>query len=96
MTGRVASNLADVVEQLTIAAARLPDCQRTAKLRGLIKRIGWSIEDGGDLTGPVRALVGAIRAALDDDPLVQVHRIAQALELDVLGEARPATDAPQA
>jgi len=96
MTGGFASNLGDVVEQLNIAAARLPYCDRNAKLRGLIKRIEWSIEDGDDLTGPVRALVGATRAALDDDPLVQVYRIAQALERDVLGEARPTTDAPQA
>jgi hypothetical protein len=96
MTGGGASNLADAVEQLNIAAARLPYWQRTATLRGLIKRIEWSIEDGDDLTGPVRALVRATRAALDDDPWVQVHRIAQDLERHLLGEAPPATDAPQA
>lgn len=96
MTGGVDSNLADVLEQLNIAAARLPYWERTAKLRGLIKRIEWSIEDGDELAGPVRALARATRAALDDDPLVQVHRIAQALECVVLGEGRPATDAPQA
>ena len=96
MTGGPVSNLADAVEQLNSAAARVPYWDGTAKLRGLINRIERAIEDGHDLVGPVRALVRATQAALDDDPLVQLHRRAQVLERHVVEQARPAKEAPQA
>ena len=93
MPSRTDSHLVDAIERLNTAAACLPSCDRAAKLRGLIKCLEWAVADGSDVMQPIITLVRASRLALDDDPWVQVNRLAQDLERELQSEAdaRPRT-----
>jgi len=63
-------------------AARLPSCDRAARLHALLARVGSQTDNGSAVATSATELVRLAVAALEDDPWVQFEKAARRL-LDI-------------